>query len=114
MNLLCAANKLAVDAIYVYTRHGQMASLLSRNRPNPPIFAFTNDNTTRMALNLQWGVVPISFDLSDDMDANISKTTDLMKAKGMMKQGDAILVVSDGIPTSTTTAVYQSLQVIII
>nr|XP_043626344.1 pyruvate kinase isozyme A, chloroplastic-like [Erigeron canadensis] len=105
------ANKLAVDAIFVYTVHGQMASLLSRNRPNPPIFAFTNENSTRMALNLQWGVVPIAFDLSDNVDVNISKTTGLMKAKGMMQKGDAILVVSDGIPTP---AVHQSLKVIIV
>lgn len=95
----------------MYTKNGQMASLLSRNRPNPPIFAFTNENSTRMALNLQWGVVPIALDLSDDMDANITETTALMKAKGMLKEGDAILVVSDGIPTPS---VYQSLQVIII
>ncbi|PWA50301.1 pyruvate kinase [Artemisia annua] len=105
------ANKLAVDAIFVYTRNGQMATLLSRNRPNAPIFAFTNENSTRMALNLQWGVVPIAFDLSDDMDANISKTTDLMKARGVMNKGDAILVVSVGIPTPS---VHQSLQVKII
>ncbi|KAI3712314.1 hypothetical protein L1987_70865 [Smallanthus sonchifolius] len=108
------ANKLAVDAIFVYTVHGHMASLLSRNRPNPPIFAFTNKNSTRMALTLQWGVLPITFDLSDDMDANISKTTHLMKAKGVMKQGDVILVVSDVIPMSVTPSVYESLQVVVI
>lgn len=105
------ANKLAVDAIFVYTVHGQMASLLSRNRPNPPIFAFTNENSTRMALNLQWGVVPIALNLSDSIDVNISKTTGLMKARGMMQKGDAILVVSDGIPTP---AIHQSLKVIIV
>ncbi|GKA91961.1 pyruvate kinase isozyme A, chloroplastic-like protein [Tanacetum coccineum] len=85
------ANKLAVDAIFVYTRNGHMATLLSRNRPNAPIFAFTNENSTRMALNLQWGVVPIAFDLSDDMDANISGTTDLMKARGIMNKGDVYI-----------------------
>ncbi|XP_024974967.1 pyruvate kinase isozyme A, chloroplastic-like, partial [Cynara cardunculus var. scolymus] len=108
------ANKLEVDAFFMYTKHGEMASLLSRNRPNPPIFAFTNENSTRMALNLQWGVVPIAFDLSDDMGANISRTTDLMKAKGMVNVGDAILVVSDVILACVTPAVYQSLKVIVI
>ncbi|KVH93342.1 Pyruvate kinase [Cynara cardunculus var. scolymus] len=111
---ICNSNKLEVDAIFVYTKHGEMASLLSRNRPNPPIFAFTNENSTRMALNLQRGVVPIAFDLSDDMDANISRTTDLMKAKGMVNAGDAILVVSDVIPACVTPAAYQSLKVIVI
>ncbi|KAI3695614.1 hypothetical protein L1987_78613 [Smallanthus sonchifolius] len=102
------ANNLGVDAILVYTRHGQMASLLSRNRPNPPVFAFTNEETTQMALNLQWGVVPVLVDLSDDMEGNIDKTTHLLKSKGMLKQGDAVLIVSDVIATPT---VFQSLQV---
>lgn len=106
-----AANNLGVDAIFVYTKHGQMASLLSRNRPNSPIFAFTNDSSTRMALNLQWGVTPVLVDLSDDMEANIVKTIDLIKTKGTVKQGDTILVVSDFVPTHATSTVYQSVQV---
>ncbi|KAL3621062.1 hypothetical protein CASFOL_035974 [Castilleja foliolosa] len=108
------ANNLGLDAIFVYTRHGQMASLISRNRPNPPIFAFTNNSSTRMALNLQWGVTPLLVDLSDDMDSNISKSVDLIKAKGLIKNGDTVLVVSDIIPTSTTQTVFQSIQVKII
>ncbi|XP_031113315.1 pyruvate kinase isozyme A, chloroplastic-like [Ipomoea triloba] len=105
------ANNIGVDAIFVYTRNGQMASLLSRNRPNPPIFGFTNESSTRMALNLQWGIIPVLVDLSDDMEANIEKTIDLIKAKGLIKRDDAVLVVSDIIPTSTPQIVFQSIQV---
>lgn len=103
-----------MDAIFVYTKHGQMATLLSRNRPTSPIFAFTNDSSTRMALNLQWGVVPILANLSDDMEANIEKTIDLMKTKGTIKQGDTVLVVSDFVPGRATSTVYQSVQVKIV
>lgn len=106
-----AANNLGLDAIFVYTKHGQMASLISRNRPNSPIFAFTNDNSTRMALNLQWGVTPILIDLSDDMEANINRSINLIKTKGLIKDGDAVLVVSDIIPTSAAQTVFQSIQV---
>lgn len=53
-----------------------------------------------MALNLQWGVMPFLVDLSDDAEADISTTIDLMKTKGMVKEGDAVLVVSDVIPSS--------------
>lgn len=88
-----------------------MASLLSRNRPNPPIFAFTDDNDARMALTLQWGVIPILTDLSDDMESNISKTIDLIKSKGMMKEGDAVLIVSDLTPACATRTAFQSIQV---
>ncbi|XP_015062926.1 pyruvate kinase isozyme A, chloroplastic-like [Solanum pennellii] len=108
------ADNLGVDAIFVYTRHGKMASLLSRNRPNPPIFAFTNDNSTQMALNLQWGVTPLLTDLSDDMEGNVKKTVELIKAKGMIKKDDAILVVSDIILISTARTIFQSIQVMTI
>ncbi|CAJ1977307.1 unnamed protein product [Sphenostylis stenocarpa] len=105
------ANNLGVDAIFVYTKHGHMASLLSRNRPNPPIFAFTNDESTRMALNLQWGVVPLLLDLSDDAESNISKSVQLMESKGLISQGDVVLVVSDIAPTRSTPVALQSIQV---
>ncbi|KAL7119167.1 hypothetical protein ACP275_02G047200 [Erythranthe tilingii] len=105
------ANSLGLDAIFVYTRHGQMASLISRNRPNPPIFAFTNDSSTRMALNLQWGVTPLLVELSDDMESNIEKSIHLIKNKGLIKNGDTVLIVSDIIPTSTAQTLFQSVQV---
>ncbi|KAK2649157.1 hypothetical protein Ddye_016646 [Dipteronia dyeriana] len=105
------ANNLRMDAIFVYTKHGHMTSLLSRIRPYPPIFAFTNDDSTRMALNLQWGVIPLLVDLSDDMEANISKTIDLIKTKGMVTEGDSVLVVSDLTPAHFTSTAFQSIQV---
>lgn len=108
------ANNLSVDAIFVYTKHGKMASLLSRNRPYPPIFAFTNDNCTRMALNLQWGVIPLLVDLSDDMEANNSRTMEIIKQKGIVKPGDAVLVVSDLTPTFPNSTASQAIQVKIV
>ncbi|PKI49219.1 hypothetical protein CRG98_030368 [Punica granatum] len=106
------ADKLGVDAIFVYTKHGHMASLLSRNRPNSPIFAFTDEESTRMALTLQWGVIPLSIDLTDDMEVNIAKSVDLLKAKGMVRQEDAVLVVSDVTPTcSASSTAFQLIQV---
>ncbi|KAM7250513.1 hypothetical protein ACFE04_022396 [Oxalis oulophora] len=105
------ANKLGVDAIFVFTKHGHMASLLSRNRPYPPIFAITDDKSTRMALNLKWGVTPLLLDLSDDMEANIQKTTDVIKSKGMLKAGDTFLVVSDLEPSRATSTGFQSIQI---
>ncbi|MQM07847.1 hypothetical protein Taro_040699 [Colocasia esculenta] len=106
------ANKLGADAIFVYTKHGQMASLLSRNRPNPPIFAFTDDASTRKALNLHWGVIPLEATLSTDMERNIRETIHLMTRRGMVKPGDVVLVVSDLIPVSTAPSMFQSIQVI--
>eukprot|EP00249_Psilotum_nudum_P014971 c25098_g1_i1 orf=484-2454(-) len=104
------ANKLEVDAIFVYTKGGHMASLLCRNRPDCPIFAFTNSRNVRIHLNLQWGLIPFSLDFSDDMESNLRRTFSLLKARGMMKTGDLIIAVSDVIP-DTQSDMLQSIQV---
>ncbi|KAL6526590.1 hypothetical protein OROGR_015680 [Orobanche gracilis] len=97
------ANNLEVDAIFVYTKTGHMASLLSRCRPDCPIFAFTTMTSVRRRLNLQWGLIPFRLSFSDDMESNLNKTFSLLKARGMIKSGDLVIAVSD---------MLQSIQVI--
>ncbi|KAL5561811.1 hypothetical protein UlMin_031558 [Ulmus minor] len=97
------ANKLEADFIFVYTKTAHMASLLSRCRPDCPIFAFTPSTSLRRRLNLQWGLIPFRLSFTDDMESNLSRTFSLLKARGMIKSGDHIIVVSD---------MQQSLQVI--
>lgn len=89
------ANNLGVDAIFVYTKSGHMASLLSRCRPDCPIFAFTTTTTLRRRLNLQWGLIPFRLSFSDDMESNLNRTFFLLKARGMIKSGDLVIAVSD-------------------
>lgn len=97
------ANKLKASALFVYTKTGQMASLLSRSRPDCPIFAFAPTSSVRRRLNLQWGLVPFCLNFSDDMESNLNQTFSLLKARGLIKSGDLIIVVSD---------MLQSIQVI--
>ncbi|KAK4357098.1 hypothetical protein RND71_022708 [Anisodus tanguticus] len=89
------ANNLEVDALFVYTKNGHMASLLSRCRPDCPIFAFTTATSVRRRLNLQWGLMPFRLNYSDDMESNLNKTFSLLNARGMIKSGDLIIAVSD-------------------
>ncbi|KAJ7979960.1 Pyruvate kinase family protein [Quillaja saponaria] len=89
------ANNLEVDAIFVYTKTGHMASLLSRCRPDCPIFAFTTTPSVRRRLNLQWGLIPFRLSFSDDMDSNLNKTFSLLKARNLIKSGDLVIAVSD-------------------
>nr|GMD70007.1 pyruvate kinase isozyme A, chloroplastic [Ipomoea batatas] len=89
------ANNLGVDALFVYTKDGHMASLLSRCRPDCPIFAFTTTTSVRRRLNLQWGLIPFRLSFSDDMESNLNKTFSLLKARGMIKSGDLVVAVSD-------------------
>ncbi|CAI0465684.1 unnamed protein product [Linum tenue] len=89
------ANNLEVDALFVYTKTGHMASLLSRCRPDCPIFAFTTSTSVRRRLNLQWGLIPFRLGFSDDMESNLNRTFSLLKARGMIKSGDLVIAVSD-------------------
>ncbi|XAR49044.1 Pyruvate kinase [Bertholletia excelsa] len=89
------ANNLEVDALFVFTKTGHMASLLSRCRPDCPIFAFTTTTSVRRHLNLQWGLIPFRLNFSDDMESNLNRTFSLLKSRGMVKSGDLIIAVSD-------------------
>jgi len=101
------ADRLGADAIFVYTRRGFMASLLSRSRPDCPIFAFTDTKSMRQRLNLQWGLIPFRLDFSGDMESNLRRTFALLKARGMMKSGDLIVAVAD----ISSADMLQSIQV---
>ncbi|KAL4200088.1 hypothetical protein AMTRI_Chr03g147950 [Amborella trichopoda] len=89
------ANNLEVDAVFVFTKDGYMASLLSRCRPDCPIFAFTTTTSVRRRLNLQWGLIPFRLSLTDDMDSNLNRTFSLLKARGMIQSGDLVIALSD-------------------
>ncbi|KAJ9696019.1 hypothetical protein PVL29_008332 [Vitis rotundifolia] len=89
------ANKLEADALFVYTRTGHMASLLSRCRPDCPVFAFTPRPSSQRRLNLHWGLIPFCLSFTNDMESNLDKSFSLLKARGMIKSGDLIISVSD-------------------
>eukprot|EP00475_Leptophrys_vorax_P040522 TRINITY_DN7521_c0_g1_i1.p1 TRINITY_DN7521_c0_g1~~TRINITY_DN7521_c0_g1_i1.p1 ORF type:complete len:452 (-),score=19.90 TRINITY_DN7521_c0_g1_i1:240-1568(-) len=104
------ASKLSVDAIFVFTQTGYMASLLSRCRPDCPIFAFTSSQETRQQMNLYWGLIPFRLDFSEDMETNIMRTFNLLKARGMMKSGDLVITVSDFVGSNRDVGL-QSMQI---
>ena len=71
-----------------------MASLLSRCRPDCPVFAFTTSTSVRRRLNLQWGLIPFRLSFSDDMESNLNRTFSLLKARGMIQSGDLVIALS--------------------
>ncbi|CAL9758185.1 unnamed protein product [Musa acuminata subsp. burmannicoides] len=89
------ANNLGVDALFVFTRTGHMASLLSRCRPDCPVFAFTSSTSVRRRLNLLWGLIPFRLSFSGDMESNLNRTFSLLKARGMIQSGDLVIALSD-------------------
>jgi pyruvate kinase len=103
------SNHLNASAVFVFTKRGYMASLLSRCRPSCPIFAFTDTDMVRRRMNLLWGIIPFRIDLfKDNPEATVERTFKLLRARGLIKAGELVIVVSDVGPT---TDVIRSIQV---
>jgi pyruvate kinase len=110
---LCAsaalmANSLRASAIFVYTRRGFMASFLSRCRPDPPVYAFTDAPDVRRRLSLRWGVVPLLMRFEEDPEANVRRSFEALVSRGLLSSGDLVVVVSDLRPENN---IIRSVQV---
>lgn len=60
--------QLPIAAICVFTLSGETARLISQQRPQAPIFAFTADRDAWRRMSLMWGVVPQLITFSSDME----------------------------------------------
>ena len=89
------ANELEASAIFVYTKSGYMAGLLSRQRPDCPIFAFTDSPTVRRKMNLRWGLIPFRMALDGQAEQTVDRSFRLLLARGLVSPGDLVVVVSD-------------------
>lgn len=89
------SNNLQSKALLVFTRSGHMASILSKQRPHSPIFAFTNTSHVRRRLNLSWGVQPFRIRFSSDPEKTIQRAIGILLEKKLVTSGDQITVLSD-------------------
>ena len=82
-------------AIFVFTRRGLMAVLMSKCRPTSPIFAFTNTSHVRRRLAIYWGVQPFLIKFSMEPEVTIQRAIEQVQQKGLVQSGNRIIVVSD-------------------
>ena len=88
-------NNLQAVGTLVITRRGLMAVLLSKCRPNAPIFAFTNTSHVRRRLGIHWGIHAFRIKFSNDPEVSIQRAIELLQRKGSIKGGDRVIVLSD-------------------
>lgn len=82
-----------VDAIVVITKSGNMARELSNERPEYPIFAFTDNDLACNTMSLLWDVFPskIAFD-ANDYEKTIQNAAEVLKARKDYKVRKYLLV----------------------
>lgn len=91
------AEELDAKAILVLTDSGRTARLVSRYKPNMPIFAITYNEETMHRLMLSWGVFPLLVESTEDTDKMLDSANNAALASGIVKDGD-LVVTTAGIP----------------
>ena len=94
------AHQVEAVAIACLTSSGTTARLISRHRPSMPVYAFTNHHKVVKQLSVQWGTKGFSIPFQRDTDGGVSLVHEILKAKGLVKAGDRI-VITAGLPLPT-------------
>lgn len=89
------ANKRNAKAILSFTQKGLSASLVSRYRPNAPIYAFTATPTVRNKLNLVYGVRPFLIEFDHEPEETIQLALGILKERKVLEDGDLVVILAD-------------------
>lgn len=99
-----AARELAHDrnvaGITVFTESGRTALLMSKSRPEVPIYAFTPNPTTFRRLNILWGVTPFLVPFASTVESMISSVEAALLSSTTVESGNQVIVIS-GFPVGT-------------
>ena len=92
-----AARLAQAPAIVVFTKSGFSARIVAARRPVVPILAMTDQPRTYRQLSLVWGVTPQLVAHCDTYEQMLSMARDVVRAHGLAKPGDRVLVTA-GVP----------------
>jgi len=89
-----AAEDLPMGAIAVFTETGNSARMISKFRPQAPIYAFTHIPAVVQRANLFWGVHPIRCGHAPSTDEMVQVAEKELVARGVLKPGAVLGVVA--------------------
>ena len=106
-----AAQDLEMRAIAVYTETGTTARLISKYRPQCPIYALAANPTVCARLNLMWSVHPVLCEVATDAEDMVTRAEGLLRSKQAVQQGDVMAIVA-GTRTTTGSTNFMRLHVV--
>ena len=98
------------EAIVAVTRGGGTARHLSALRPRVPILATTDRAETARRLALYWGVAPVCTDIGESVDAAGTLIGRQLVARGLVRTGAVVVLVSINSDVTRTDANYLKIQ----
>lgn len=87
------AHEVRARAIVVITRTGRTAELFSKQRPQEPLIAVTESESTARRLALWWGIRCFATSFQDNTDAMIDHVEIELVRRGLAAPGDTIVLV---------------------
>jgi pyruvate kinase len=88
------AEELGCKLILAFTESGATARLVAGHRPRVPVVAVTHEDRVYRQLALWWGVVPIKSEFVENTDDLLAEGLARLTARGLVKKGDTILMLS--------------------
>jgi pyruvate kinase len=89
-----AARVLKAQAIVAFTQSGFSARLISQQRPDVPIIAFTPTTEVRRRLALSWGVASRLIRKVETTDEMVDEIEHALLGDGSVKINDVIVIIS--------------------
>ena len=89
-----SAEDLDIAAIAIFTESGTTARLLSKYRPDPPIYALSPHTEVINRTMLLWGTYPILCERFGDTDKLVNMAEDILAAAGVVRQRQVVGVVA--------------------
>jgi pyruvate kinase len=106
-----AAQDLDMKAICVYTESGDTARLISKYRPQAPIYAFSPSDRVRARLYLMWGVQPVNCEPARNAEGMVLQAERLLLERQAVQPADAIAIVA-GTSSRTGSTNFMRLHVV--
>jgi pyruvate kinase len=94
------SEEASVKAIVVFTRSGNSAHLISKDRPRVPIFAYTPSERVRHQLALWWGVWPHCTEMRSSTEELIDTVEKRLLDDKLIQQGEYVVIMG-GLPVAS-------------
>jgi pyruvate kinase len=93
------SEEASVKAIVVFTRSGNSAHLISKDRPRVPILAYTPSQRVRRQLALWWGVWPHCIELQGTTEKLITAVEQRLLEEHLVQKGEYVVIMG-GMPVA--------------